>query len=79
MTFMMKRDLDLTGKRPSNEEAQHENLQEEAVESVVPPSYTYTMTYTQRIDHLKMLENCQPPNSNSSMAKEIHVYMLLTS
>ncbi|MBA0841360.1 hypothetical protein Goarm_003856 [Gossypium armourianum] len=32
MTFMMRRDLDLTGKRPSNEEVQHENLQEEAGE-----------------------------------------------
>lgn len=32
MAFIMKRILDLIGKRPTNEEVSHENLQEEVVE-----------------------------------------------
>lgn len=32
MTFMVKRALGLTGKKPNNEEVQHENLQKEAGE-----------------------------------------------
>ncbi|KAB2021591.1 hypothetical protein ES319_D07G150600v1 [Gossypium barbadense] len=55
MTFIMKRIIDFSGKGPTNEEIQHENLQKEAAikdqfESVDLPSYTYSNPYTRGID-----------------------------